>query len=300
MKKIIIVSVLLCSLLFALVFAHAQAALTQEKLAQQIIGLLEQLIAQLQRQIADISGRQLPPIKGVQIKETLPKPPLIKTEENNALTEKSGTPEVKSYSVVKVVDGDTISVNIDGTAETIRLIGINTPETVDPRKPVECFGIEASNMAKELLTNKKVILEGDPTQGERDKYSRLLRYVWLEDGIFFNKKMISDGYANEYTYNIPYKYQIEFKQAEAEARMAKRGLWADDACLKETQMPSPPPQEEPNANMGSIVCSFNTYNCTDFKTHAEAQQVFEFCGGVNNDIHKLDGDGDGIACESLP
>ncbi|OGZ80578.1 MAG: hypothetical protein A2360_02830, partial [Candidatus Staskawiczbacteria bacterium RIFOXYB1_FULL_32_11] len=131
----------------------------------------------------------------------------------------------KLYSVVKVIDGDTISVNIDGRVETLRLIGINTPETVDPRKPVECFGKEASDKAKELLTGKKVYLEADNTQGERDKYSRLLRYVWLEDGTFFNKKMISDGYAYEYTYDTIYKYQTEFKQAEIEARTTKKGLW---------------------------------------------------------------------------
>jgi micrococcal nuclease len=151
------------------------------------------------------------------------------------------------FSVMKVVDGDTIKVNINGTVETIRLIGINTPETVDPRKSVECFGVEASNKAKELLTGKKVRLENDSTQGERDKYGRLLRYVWMEDGTFFNKKMIGDGYAHEYTYNVPYKYQKEFKQAQAEAESAKRGLWADDACNITTSnatSPIPPTTEQ--------------------------------------------------------
>jgi len=146
-------------------------------------------------------------------------------------TTQPSQPTSQLFSVVKVTDGDTIKVDINGTTETLRLIGINTPETVDPRKPVECFGIEASNRAKELLTNKKVRLESDPSQGERGIYGRLLRYVWLEDGTFFNKQMILDGYANEYTYNTPYKYQNEFKQAEKEARENKRGLWADDACL---------------------------------------------------------------------
>ena len=161
------------------------------------------------------------------------------TPEQLLTPKEGGKTEEKIYSVVKVVDGDTISVNINGITETIRLIGINTPETVDPRKPVECFGIEASNKAKELLTGKKVILESDPTEGERDKYQRLLRYVWMEDGTFFNKKMISDGYAYEYTYDTPYKYQAEFKQAETEARLAKRGLWDDDACSEESQMQPP-------------------------------------------------------------
>jgi len=231
-------------------------------------------------------------------------PPEAKKQEN--LPETRVLPNnvaVKLYQVVKVVDGDTISVNIDGKVETLRLIGINTPETVDPRKPVECFGREASNMAKELLTNKKVRLEGDTTQDERDKYQRLLRYVWLEDGTFFNKIMISDGYAYEYTYNTPYKYQAEFKQAELEARMAKKGLWADGACSQETQPTSPvttAPTNTPATDTSKINCSSNTYNCTDFKTQKEAQQVFDYCGGKSNDVHRLDADKDGIVCESLP
>ncbi len=135
------------------------------------------------------------------------------------------TQEVKSYSVTRVIDGDTIDVSIDGKIERLRLIGIDTPETVDPRKPVECFGVEASNKAKGILAGKKVILESDPSQGEKDKYNRLLRYVFLEDGTNFNLLMIKEGYAYEYTYGIPYKYQIEFKQAQKEAERTKAGLW---------------------------------------------------------------------------
>lgn len=85
------------------------------------------------------------------------------------------------YKVIKVVDGDTLSIDKDGEKKTIRLIGIDTPETVHPTKPVQCFGIEASNKAKELLTDKKVRLEFDDTQGEQDRYGRLLAYVFLED-----------------------------------------------------------------------------------------------------------------------
>lgn len=134
------------------------------------------------------------------------------------------------YDVVKVVDGDTLSVNIDGKKETLRLIGINTPETVDPRKPVQCFGKEASDKAKELLTGKKVRLESDPTQGDRDKYNRLLRYVILEDGTNFNQLMIEEGYAYEYTYEKPYEYSFGFKIAERKARESGKGLWAEDTC----------------------------------------------------------------------
>lgn len=134
------------------------------------------------------------------------------------------------YLVEEVVDGDTIKVKIDEELKTIRLIGLDTPEVVDPRKIVECFGREASDKAKEILNNNKVKLEIDSSQGDQDKYGRLLRYVYLEDNTFFNKWMIENGYGHEYTYDIPYTYQLEFQEAENFARENKLGLWADDAC----------------------------------------------------------------------
>jgi micrococcal nuclease len=138
--------------------------------------------------------------------------------------------EAKFYSVIRVVDGDTLVVDIDGKNETVRLIGINSPEVNDPRKPVECFGREASNKAKEILTGKKVRLEIDSTQGDRDKYGRLLRYVFLEDGTNFNQLMIEQGYAFEYTYHFPYRYQKEFKQAQKKAEEEGKGLWEEGRC----------------------------------------------------------------------
>ncbi|MEK9156287.1 MAG: thermonuclease family protein [Patescibacteria group bacterium] len=135
------------------------------------------------------------------------------------------------YSVASVTDGDTIKVYINNETETIRLIGMDTPETVDPRKPVQCFGKEASNKAKEILNGKKVRLEADSTQGERDKYNRLLRYVYLEDGTFFNKYLITEGYAHEYTYDSnPYKYQDEFIEAEKQAGEQGKGFWGANTC----------------------------------------------------------------------
>lgn len=140
----------------------------------------------------------------------------------------------KYYSIVSVVDGDTAKVNIDGKTVTLRLIGLDTPETVDPRKPVQCFGVEASNKAKELLSGKKVKIEKDSTQGELDKYGRTLAYIYLEDGLFYNKYMIEQGYAHEYTYDLPYKYQTEFKNAQKEAQSKKLGLWSSNTCNGDT------------------------------------------------------------------
>lgn len=134
------------------------------------------------------------------------------------------------YGVVKVVDGDTLNIVIDGKTERIRLIGINTPETVDPRKEVECFGKEASDMAKSILSGRSVYIEGDDSQDNRDKYGRLLRYVFLSDGANFNKLMIEKGFAYEYTYQEPYLYQKDFREAQNKAENEKMGLWAEDVC----------------------------------------------------------------------
>lgn len=134
------------------------------------------------------------------------------------------------YKVTKVTDGDTIHVQIGENNEAVRLLGINTPETVDPRRPVQCFGKEASKRMQEIVGGKIVRLEYDNTQSLRDAYDRLLAYVYLEDGQMVNKKMIAEGYAYEYTYLHPYKYQTEFREVQKLAEISGRGLWAKDTC----------------------------------------------------------------------
>jgi micrococcal nuclease len=132
----------------------------------------------------------------------------------------------ENAKVLKVIDGDTIRVLINNKEDTVRLIGIDSPEVVDDEKPVQCFGKEASSKAKEILSSKTIVLESDPTQGNRDEYGRILRYVFLEDGTSFDKLMLSEGYAHEYTFKgNPYKYQSEFIQAEREAKGENKGLW---------------------------------------------------------------------------
>ena len=135
-----------------------------------------------------------------------------------------------AYVVTRVVDGDTLKVMRDGTAETVRLIGIDTPESVDPRKPVQCFATQASDEAKRLMTGQEVTLETDPTQGERDRYGRLLAYVRRADGLFLNEHLIAEGFGHEYTYDQPYRYQAAFRDAERSARAAGKGLWGQDVC----------------------------------------------------------------------
>jgi len=116
--------------------------------------------------------------------------------------------------VTRVVDGDTIDVQLSDGEARVRLIGINTPESVDPRRPVECFGQEASVSAAAMLDGQTVLLESDPSQGDRDRFSRLLRYVWLEDGRMVNLEQITQGFAAEYTFDTPYKYRELFRDAQ--------------------------------------------------------------------------------------
>lgn len=130
--------------------------------------------------------------------------------------------------VTRVVDGDTIVVSFGADSEqTIRLIGMDTPETVDPRRPVGCFGKEASNETKSLLSGKQVVLQKDVS--ETDKYKRLLRYVYLPlpdaQTLFVNDYLVREGYAKVLTYPPDVKYNEQFRQAEREARENNRGLW---------------------------------------------------------------------------
>lgn len=129
--------------------------------------------------------------------------------------------------VAKVVDGDTIVIESGGQKYNVRFIGIDTPETVDPRRPVGCFGKEASNEAHRLMDNQSVVLVKDIS--DTDKYGRLLRYVYLvkdnDSWLFVNDYLVRNGFAKSSTYPPDVKHQEEFKQAEVEAREAKRGLW---------------------------------------------------------------------------
>lgn len=139
--------------------------------------------------------------------------------------------EQELYPVVRVIDGDTIVISKDGVNESVRMIGVDTPETVHPSKPVQCFGEDASLKTKEWLEGRMVNLVLDEEEGERDKYYRLLGYVYRDDGFFINLELIKQGYAYEYTYNLPYQHQAEFVEAEIEAKGAGRGLWDETICL---------------------------------------------------------------------
>lgn len=197
-------------------------------------------------------------------------------------------PEVKSaadiqkssegiFLVKRVIDGDTIELD---SGQKVRYIGIDTPETVHPEKSVECFGKEASSKNKSLVEGKKVRLEKDVS--ETDKYGRLVRYIYLEDGTFINLFLVKEGYAKSYTYPPDVKYQNEIVKAEQEARENQRGLWGS-ACndVNNTSQPvnNNPiinnKQENPTSNSACIIKGNISYSTGEKIYHVPGGQYYD-------------------------
>jgi micrococcal nuclease len=151
---------------------------------------------------------------------------------------------VGQASVTRVVDGDTIAVKVAGKTDKVRLIGIDTPESVKPGTPVQCFAREASDQTKHLLpAGTSVRLERD-VDG-RDQYGRLLAYVYrTSDGLFVNLSLVRDGFAVPYTIPPNVAHTDDFTRAAADARQADRGLWSrcgdDIPTHRSAPLPSPP------------------------------------------------------------
>ncbi len=152
------------------------------------------------------------------------------------------------HTVTRVVDGDTFVIE---TGERVRLLGVDTPEkwesakldrdaerTGHDRKLIQALGEKASAFAKALVEGKRVRLEGDPINSDKDKYGRLLRYVYLEDGTFVNMTLVREGYANAYT-RFPLTKTDEFLAAQRDAREHRRGLWADDVFANDAPAQAP-------------------------------------------------------------
>lgn len=222
-----------------------------------------------------------------------------------------------TFKVLKVIDGDTLQVDVRGKTETIRLLGIDTPETVDPRKPVQCFGKAASDKMKSFVSGKSVILVDDSTQGNRDKYNRLLRYVYLPDSVrtFVNGEMVKQGYAFSYK-EYPTKMLNKFNTLETYARENNLGLWGSCSLTPTPTKPATkttvikritptstyvaPAQKQTTTNVnppadstGGFTCSGKT-TCGQMTSCAEARFYLTSCG-----LTRLDGDKDGTPCESI-
>lgn len=205
--------------------------------------------------------------------------------------------------VARVIDGDTFELQ-DG--RVVRLIGVDTPEKHSSPKlrrdsersgrstaVIRALGEQASSYARSLVEEAAVELEFDPANaatGHRDRYGRTLAYVWvMRDGhrdFMVNRRLVEDGYANAYT-QFPFRYSDEFVSLQRQAREQGRGLWG--GSMTSGQTTSPGVRHDPKGP---------DRDCSDFRTQREAQRFFEAAGP--GDPHRLDRDGDGIACEGLP
>jgi micrococcal nuclease len=132
-----------------------------------------------------------------------------------------------SYEVLRVLDGDTFEITYEEKVTKVRLIGVDTPETVKAGTPVQWYGKEASDFTKATLKDKKVRLEFD--KGQRDLYGRLLAYVYLPNGDMLNVTLLNRGYAVAKFYSPNYKHKKLFLDVEAKAKEAKIGLWNEEA-----------------------------------------------------------------------
>lgn len=238
-------------------------------------------------------------------------------------------------SVLSVIDGDTIRVSIAGRIATVRYIGVDSPETVDPNRPIEPYGKEASEANRRLIEGRTVLLEKDVS--EADRFGRLLRYVYVEASvglIMVNAELVRMGYAQVSTLPPDVKHVSLFVQLQREARDASRGLWGlasatatpaltaaptpgvpfvplptlaapatasaptSTATAVATPVPIPAPTSAGGFDPRAYIGQGDRYNCSDFPSQADAQAVLR---ADPSDPNRLDGnDRDGIACENNP
>jgi micrococcal nuclease len=133
--------------------------------------------------------------------------------------------KIAHAKIIKVVDGDTVEIDLDGHTERVRLIGVNTPETKHPTKPIECFGPEASAYMTQLLP-KGAQLRIERDVEARDRYGRMLLYLYLDsDNLFINLDLISRGYGTPMSIEPNTFHRNDFVHAAAQAEAANVGLW---------------------------------------------------------------------------
>lgn len=203
-------------------------------------------------------------------------------------------PNEVRVTVLRVIDGDTIEVDIAGTPTSVRYIGIDTPETVHPTRGEEPFGREASNANKRMVEGRTVLLVKDVS--ETDRYGRLLRYVFVEEStglVFVNLELVRQGFAHASSYPPDVAHQSEFADAERQAREVGLGLWG---------------QTEESTGQGSVTKESTDGNCDpSYPTVCTPPRPPDLdCGEIafrrftvlQPDPHRFDGDKDGVGCES--
>ena len=204
--------------------------------------------------------------------------------------------------VERVVDGDTI---VTEGAGRVRLIGMNTPETVAPAQrqgaPSQCYGPEASAETKRLLpVGTRVRLETD--EQETDKYGRRLVYVFREpDDTFINGKLVEEGFARARSYKPNTRYDPLLKEYQSEAKRLGRGLWGacDAPGSSQPKAVASAKPRTPRAEKTTLKNPGDSKNCADFGSYDEAKMWYDTYKPMYGDVAKLDADGDGIPCESL-
>ncbi len=225
----------------------------------------------------------------------------------SATASASGGDYDKTVTVSRVVDGDTVEISpAVGGINDVRLIGIDTPETVDPSEEVEPYGPEASTFATEELTGQSVGLEFGVER--TDQYDRLLAYVYVGEEMF-NEILVEEGYAQAYPYEPDTEYEDRFAAAQEEAKAPALGIWRlslDEQCLLANHgngigegspgcgdgPASPTASPEPTS---SAPPSSEDLDCSDFGSQAEAQAALDV---DPSDPNGLDAEGDGQACEA--
>ncbi len=186
------------------------------------------------------------------------------------------------YLVERVIDGDTIQL---ASGEKVRLIGVDTPETVKPNTPVEPFGKEASDFTKKMLTNTKVRLEFDVQ--ERDKYGRLLAYLYLPDGTFYNELLLKEGYAQVLTIPPNVKYAELFLLAERMAREEKKGLWQDNLQMSNRSQENGKLNEN-KLNSDSVNNRISEQGLIKGNINSRGEKIYHLPGSRYYDITKAE------------
>lgn len=188
--------------------------------------------------------------------------------------------------VTQVVDGDTLDVRLaGGKRERVRLIGIDAAERG------ACFADQSAARARQLALSKPVVLRGDRTQDTRDRYGRLLAYVWLPGGRDLGYQLVAGGYARVYVYRTPFQRLGAYRTAEGRAKIATAGAWKACATIR-SAVPSPPPAASCHPSYTPCLPVVGDLDCADVRALGVAPVRV-----LGSDPYRLDGDDDGLGCE---
>ncbi len=196
---------------------------------------------------------------------------------------------VQRGTVVQVVDGDTVDVRLKGgKRERVRLIGIDATERG------ACFSAQATSRARALALDEQVVLRGDPTQDTRDRYGRLLAYVWLSGGRDLGHQLTAEGFAKVYVYRDVFQRHSAYVRVERQAKAAPRGLWQHCEGGDRAATVAPPPAASASCHASYSPCLpiVGDLDCDDVRALGKAPVRVS-----GSDPYRLDGDGDGFGCE---